>query len=209
MLHGNRVARGSFSPDGKRILTWGWDGVARFWDRQAQPVAVGPIVHGGPILDASYSPNGQFIITASEDHTARIWEASSGRPLSPPLVHPGTVNRSYFSPDGMTFLTSSMGRPYWWEAATGLPLPLPFQATGETVAEFIDDGRALLALAPDETVRVWSLTPDERPASSLIRLAEALACRNLDPTSGTTPLDSAEWLQRWKALNASPFHDNH
>jgi WD40 repeat protein len=71
MRHNDAVIKASFSPDGKRVITYGeyGDG-ARIWDAiTGQPVSTLMDLSGS----AFFSPDGSRVFTISSDHTARIW----------------------------------------------------------------------------------------------------------------------------------------
>src|SRR5262249_57148619 len=109
---GTGVLSGSFSPDGRRLVTCENAGKtkeqqaldmffarmggpkppprraeARIWDTRAgRPVALKPLEHGGDVNHAEFSPGGERVVTASDDGTARVWDAATGEPRTQPLA---------------------------------------------------------------------------------------------------------------------------
>ena len=79
--HTQEILRARFSPDGRRILTAGRDGIARIWiwEVATSQLLASTERHNGLIWHAEYSPDGHRILTASDDGTARVWDAESGR----------------------------------------------------------------------------------------------------------------------------------
>ncbi|MBI5878289.1 MAG: hypothetical protein HZB53_11620 [Chloroflexi bacterium] len=82
------VDRALYSPDGKRILTFGRQVVVlgvvanpMVWDAASGKELFQLAGHKLEIADAAWSPNGERIATASADNTAIIWDAANGRPL--------------------------------------------------------------------------------------------------------------------------------
>jgi eukaryotic-like serine/threonine-protein kinase len=103
--HPNVVQAVAFSPDGRTILTGGWDNTARLWDAASGQPRGRLMAHQGPVMAVAFSPDGSTILTGSYDTTAQLWDAATARPLGKPLVHQGPVYAAAFSPDGQTALT--------------------------------------------------------------------------------------------------------
>lgn len=97
------------SPDGRWIVTSGYDQTARVWD-----AATGRLVHTiaaqrGPVTAAAWAPDSRHLATAGSDGVARVWEvtASAASPLLT-LSGLGTSRGLYdltFSPDGRQLMT--------------------------------------------------------------------------------------------------------
>ncbi len=80
-LHGHqgRVFPVVFTPDGKKLITGGFDKTIRIWD-----VATGTELsrlegHEGPIAGLVISSNGEWLISGSLDKTLRAWDLTSGK----------------------------------------------------------------------------------------------------------------------------------
>jgi WD40 repeat protein len=110
----------AFSPDGKRVVTAGSDGVARTWD-----VATGQLIrklgtpHTGSLQAAAYSPDGRSVVTASASGLVRVWNAATGRPVRLLAKAGGTspLRSAVFSPDGKWAATGSQyGTVTIWQA---------------------------------------------------------------------------------------------
>ncbi|MFO0893160.1 MAG: serine/threonine-protein kinase [Isosphaeraceae bacterium] len=94
-----------FSPDGRRLLTFHKDGLARYWDWQAGKLACPPMYHDHEIHDSSITPDGRFAITVSSGNPPiRAWELATGRQIAPPLPieagDSGWCDTLSLSPDG-------------------------------------------------------------------------------------------------------------
>jgi WD40 repeat protein len=147
-----------FSPDSTRVLTYGYDGIARLWSRDAEH---GPLMfqgHEAEITGASFSLDGRRILTSSEDGTARVWDAATGRVLGVLSGHSRGVTSAWFSPDGSHIVTASRdGKVLVWDAATSRALA-GFMAHpgGVTSASFSWDGTRILTSGEDGTARIWN-----------------------------------------------------
>jgi len=74
----------AFSPDGRRIVTGGEDGLAKVWAvRPDVASAQVPLEllslkgHTAQINAVAFSPDGQSITTAGGDQTVKVWKAAS------------------------------------------------------------------------------------------------------------------------------------
>ena len=113
---------GTYSADGRLLVTAGFDGVARVWDVASyREVLRTRSAHDGRILDVALSPDGTLLATGGDDGTARIWDAASGLLLR--TIRAGDqdlVRRVEFSPDGLQLAASSSdGEVRVWDVAGG------------------------------------------------------------------------------------------
>ncbi|HUC86005.1 MAG TPA: protein kinase, partial [Candidatus Acidoferrales bacterium] len=115
----HKVNSARFSPDGKRIVTAGWD-QARVWDAQSGQPLTEVLQHNGLVSSAQFSPDGKCIVTVCGAR-AWIWEAQSGRQLAvvPPSDSGVPINSAEFSPDGRWLVTAEVGQFAIWEAQSG------------------------------------------------------------------------------------------
>jgi len=103
----------------------------------------------------------------------------------------GWVGSARFSPDGRCVVTSSGVAAQVWDAATGEPLTPPLKSGGSVVSTtaFSADGRRLTTAGDDQTVRVWSLEPNDWPLEDLVLLGQLLTGRQIDDTGALVPLE--------------------
>jgi WD40 repeat protein len=116
LWHTDGVLFASFSPDSKRIVTAGEDGVAIIWDfRTGQQIGF-TLEQGGQIQTAMFSPDGKWVVTASDNGTARVWDANTGYPLTPPLYHLSPLISAQFLADGRRIATRDrLGQSRVWK----------------------------------------------------------------------------------------------
>ena len=84
--HDSWVRACAFSPDGKWVLSGGYDNHARLWNVEGYEevrVMKGRVLEGhqDAIMAVSFSRDGHQIATASRDRTAKSWNADTGREL--------------------------------------------------------------------------------------------------------------------------------
>ncbi len=102
-----------YYPDGRRILSDGWDGTARVWDTHTgeELHVLRSYRHGG---GARFNLDGSRICTSAEDG-AYVWDAETGERLLH-LKCKGEPARLIFSPWGDLVLTSSASEIGVWTA---------------------------------------------------------------------------------------------
>jgi WD40 repeat protein len=115
---GKRIAAVSFSPDGKYVVTGGWDGAVRVWDsKNGNPVGSLP-GSTGQVNSASFSADGKYVVSANSDAKVLIWEgwSTSTPTLVKTIVEPKGLMTAAFSPDGELIVTGGAeGKVRVWQ----------------------------------------------------------------------------------------------
>jgi WD40 repeat protein len=157
---GKPVGDVDFSPDGKRLVVAGGDGVARLY-RASDGKHLRDLRNGSALSAAAFSPDGTKIATAGDDSAARLWDARSGVLLHV-LRHGGPVTSATFSRDGRLLATTSDDKTARiWDVSSGRQLQRLEHPGGVRSASFSGDGKLLVTrlvrAAFDRTARVWDV----------------------------------------------------
>ena len=88
----------AFSPDSKRVLTAGSDGMVRIWDAWSGKQLLEFAAHGATVRAAVFSPDGNRIVSCSKAEV-RVWDSATGKLLATLTVPSGSGGLA-FSPDG-------------------------------------------------------------------------------------------------------------
>jgi WD40 repeat protein len=185
--HNDEVSSVAFTPDGKRLVSGGFDCTAILWDVATSKVIRRFRGHIGEILGVAVSPDGKHLLTCSgklgpvagngpdkdkieekkpeppraPDNKPRLWDLATGLELRPLRGHWHVVLGVAFSPDGRRALSGGMDKTVrLWDVATGEVIRT-FQGHGYGVqaVAFTPDGRRALSASWDGNLRLWRLPP--------------------------------------------------
>jgi WD40 repeat protein/tRNA A-37 threonylcarbamoyl transferase component Bud32/tetratricopeptide (TPR) repeat protein len=164
LAHSNGDHPAMLGPDGKAVLTGGYDpdGMVRVWDATTGRPLGPPMTHGVRVHAMAFRPDGKAVLTGDDKGTARLWDPATGRPIEFPMILGSPIESVMFSSDGKAVLTgtwSEVGAARLWGAATGRPLgpPLNHPGAGYSLA-LSPDGRTVLLGGRDGRERLWDAT---------------------------------------------------
>jgi WD40 repeat protein len=100
----------ALSPDGKRLVTGGQDGVVRFWD--VESLEPGPELHGhkGIVYALEFTGDGRRLLSAGSDGTVRLWDPKRKAVDRLMRGHQGIVLRVRVIPGTQTALSAGTDR---------------------------------------------------------------------------------------------------
>ena len=82
--HQAQVLTAAFSPDGRSMLTGGWDYAARLWDANGKPLG-DPWQHEAAVGTVMFGPDGKRALTLSHAGLAQLWDVTTGKHLGDPF----------------------------------------------------------------------------------------------------------------------------
>jgi WD40 repeat protein len=188
--HTGRVVTVAFSPDGRRLISTGFDGL-RVWDVAGYRLSAHV---SGECL--AVSANGA-ISAAKVGEQIRIWDvlAAKERPVPPDV---GRIAGVAISPDGRLVTTRSEdNKVHLWDPSTGaIRGTLDFPAV---CMAFSPDGRLVAGASPDSrTINVWDVALGRKTLSLINRDAPPCLGLAFSDDNRCLAMRSSEVVRIWK-----------
>jgi WD40 repeat protein len=168
--HHDYIRLGSFSPDGKRVVTVSeGDGVFQrdgkqifeppmmlLWDTGKRELVAKLGGHTDRVNRALFSADSRKLLTASNDGTAILWDAATGSLLATLSGHIGIINDAIFSPDGSRIVTISGDRTgRIWDGNGNFIKALEGHIDVLRSVAFSPNGLFVATGSDDFSIRVW------------------------------------------------------
>jgi WD40 repeat protein len=151
LRHDAPVSRVVFAPDGRRLLSQAFDGVARVW-------AIDPPADAPGIVRATFSPDGTWLATAERPGTVLVHDMTGGQARRPEIrLRPGQTYDLAWAPDSRRLVIVGESARVW-DTHTGAPLTPPLEhqpGSSITHGAFSADGHSLVTTTTDGSARVW------------------------------------------------------
>jgi WD40 repeat protein len=169
--HSAGVRTVAFSADGKLLASAGSDRIIRVWD-----VAEGKVVqllkgHKAAVRSVAFSPDGKLLASGSEDRSVKLWDTTGWGEIRTLSGLPDMAAAVRFSPKGQTLAVATFqGSVSVYDPLTGRKRQeLNAHNEAATGAAFVEDGKFLVTISLDRTVRQWpAVAPGNvAPAQSL------------------------------------------
>ena len=160
--HTSHIVCGTFSPDGKHIISGSNDRTIRIWDAQTGRPVLEPLkMHTERVTCVAFSPDSTQIASGGVDLTVLLWNAMTGQLVAKPFLgHTGEIYCVSFSPDGKRIVSGSSDMTIRiWNTQTGVNDVALIMGHTDRVnsAVFTKDGERIVSVSDDRTVRVWDI----------------------------------------------------
>ena len=161
--HSHWVTSVAFSPDGRWVLSGGFDRALKLWDvssrREIRTFARQPLW----VMSVAFSPDGKRALSGGNDNMLKLWDVSSGREIHTFEGHAGYVRSVAFSADGRLALSGSNDKMLkLWDVSSGREIrTFKGHTGGVTFVALSPDGQRALSVGGDymraEKRFVWEL----------------------------------------------------
>ncbi|MBN1347388.1 MAG: protein kinase [Phycisphaerae bacterium] len=144
-----------FLPDGKRIVSAGWDGTVRLWDAMTGK-EISSHAQRGEVWDLAVSGDGRLIASGGQEGVVYLWDVGQGVVRARLEGHTNDIDALAFSPDGRKLVSGDNdGTLICWEVATGQPCWTQHTRNAKNYAAvFTPDGRRVLT-GHKHRINIW------------------------------------------------------
>jgi serine/threonine protein kinase len=156
--HDGHVTCVACSPDGRRVLSGGYDRQANLWDVEHNRLLRQLTGHQNTVWTVAFSPDGRRGISGGEDRTLRLWDLKTGQQLQRLEGHFGVISSVAFLPDGRHVISGAWDETArLWDLETAKEM-----GRFNTVAPVLSlavtrDGRHVLFGSNDGKLRYWDV----------------------------------------------------
>ena len=132
--HNHKVQGVFFSPNGKFIISHGWDNTVRIWDVKTFTEIKTLKGHTDQVWCATVSPDNKFVVSGSMDRSFIIWDMETGDKIQQVLISPYNVITKGLIPELDGKLQNSIYS-----------------------VSFSPNGKELAVASADKLVRIWDM----------------------------------------------------
>ena len=197
-----------FSPDGRTLVSAGWDKVVHVWDVRAQRETAQLPGHKQFISGLTFIPGSTLIASGSWDNTVRVWDLAAER--RPRIFKTGaSVISVAASPDGQQLAAvggdwatapDSPNGARLWNTRTWKPQPqIGEHHTQIGLVVYSLDGEQLITGAADRMCRIW----DVETGNMLASLTCTGWIQGLAVSGDKLAIAAGQQVRLWKLPRAS------
>ncbi len=151
------VINARFDKSGTKLVTSGYDKVAKVWDLFTQEEMLDLDGQTYAPTGSDFSPDGTKIITTDELGNCRIWNSATSQIISMLVGHKKGITTAEYSKDGSRILTASFDNTVkLWDANTAKEIvTLPGHKKTVYYTHLSPDGNKIITASGDSTAILW------------------------------------------------------
>ena len=153
--HTSNVWSVAFSPDGKTLVSSGYDGRVIVWSVDEKKSTATLEKHKGWCRSVAFHPQGKHFATAGEDGTTVVWDLEGPKENKEWKAHEAAIYHLAFSPDGNTLATASTDKTVkLWDWQSGKE-NAKLEGHEDAVWSVAFGGGLIATAGADRKLRLW------------------------------------------------------
>jgi WD40 repeat protein/tRNA A-37 threonylcarbamoyl transferase component Bud32 len=154
--HTRSVRDVQFSPDGRQLVTAGYDGRVFLWELQSRTGTVLEKHYDGARI-AIFSPDGKYVASSSKYGPVKLREIATGT-LRELTGHTMPVTSLVFLPDSRGVVSAGLdGQIRLWDVNSGSSSIVGSQPQGVKGLYILPSGRHVISIGVGDTAWIWDL----------------------------------------------------
>lgn len=157
--HQDLIHEITFSPDGKRLASCGYDRLIKLWDVQTGKQLRVLKDHSDAVYGVAFSPDGRLLASAAADRAVKVWAVATGRRLYTLGESTDWVYAVAWHPDGKHLAAAGVDKSIrvWEVTGEGGRVVYSVFAHEAPVTRLVysADGKLLYSLGEDRAVKTW------------------------------------------------------
>ena len=161
--HKHIVTSAAFSPDGRLVVSGGWDNSVMIWNSHTGTLFRTLRGHGAMVRAVAFSPDGKYVASGAVEGDFLLWSVRTGKAVRKFEGHAIGVTSLSFSHDGRRILsTSDDYTARLWETKTGRLLRT-FLGHQHWVwsGQFAPTDKQIISGSADRTIKLWDIDTGE------------------------------------------------
>lgn len=157
--HGTNIWSLSVSPDGKTIVTSGYDGKVIVWDVEKRAPRATLDKHKGWVRATAISRDGKQLATGGEDGAVIVWSLEGEvKDVKTLKAHETAVYSLSFSPDAKTLASAATDKllKLWDWQSDGEPKSIEAHEDAVWCVRYSPDGKQLATCGADRKIKLWT-----------------------------------------------------
>lgn len=158
-VHDDMILQLAFSPDGKQLISCGYDRLVKIWDTGTGKIIHSLKQHSDSVYGVAFRPDGKLFATCAADRAVKVWETVTGKLLYTLSESTDWLYAAAWSPDGQFLAAGGVDKSIrvWKVNGEGGKIEHSVFAHQGPILRLVyaGDGKTLFSLSEDRIIKAW------------------------------------------------------